>query len=85
MHRNKIISAAAVFCLLFVVSTFVFPQQEETKKGALSVDRLPLPGETALEFELTAVVGKEIKKIELSDFRGKCVYLTFIPAAFTFV
>ena len=46
---------------------------------------LPLPGQRAMNFELSAVVGDEIKKIKLSDYNGKWRVLCFYPADFTFV
>jgi len=42
-------------------------------------------GEPAPAFTLEAVVGKEFKKISLSDYRGKWVVLFFYPLDFTFV
>jgi hypothetical protein len=51
----------------------------------LAVTPLPLPGQRALDFELTAVVGDVIKNIKLSDYNGKWRVLCFFPAAFTFV
>src|SRR3989344_1185467 len=39
----------------------------------------------APEFEEDAFVDNEIKKIKLSDYRGKWVILFFYPADFTFV
>ncbi len=39
----------------------------------------------APEFEATAVVGGEFKKVKLSDYRGKYVVLFFYPLDFTFV
>lgn len=85
MLRSKFIPAAAILALLFIVSGTVFTQQAESQAGALAISPLPLPGDTAKDFEVSAVVGQEIKKVKLSEFRGKWVYLTFIPAAFTFV
>jgi hypothetical protein len=46
---------------------------------------VPLPGEMALDFELTAVVGDEIRRIKLSDYQGMYRVLCFYPADFTFV
>lgn len=37
------------------------------------------------DFELDAFIKKEIKKIKLSDYKGKWVVLIFYPADFTFV
>ncbi len=51
----------------------------------LLVKPVPLPGQRALDFELTAVVGDDIKRIKLSDFQGKWRILCFYPADFTFV
>lgn len=62
-----------------------FPNPDGDPGGVLSVKPLPLPGQIAWNFEVAAVVGEEINKIKLSDFQGRWVYLTFIPAAFTFV
>jgi alkyl hydroperoxide reductase subunit AhpC len=42
-------------------------------------------GQIAPDFELDAVVGKEFKKVKLSDYRGKWVVLFFYPLDFTFV
>jgi peroxiredoxin (alkyl hydroperoxide reductase subunit C) len=46
---------------------------------------LPLPGQRAINFELPAVVGDEIKPIRLADYNGKWRVLCFYPADFTFV
>ncbi len=53
--------------------------------AALQVQPIPLPGQKAIDFELTAVVGNDIKNIKLSDYAGKWRVLCFFPAAFTFV
>jgi hypothetical protein len=53
--------------------------------NALVVQPIPLPGQQAIDFELPAVVGDEIKNIKLSDYDGKWRVLCFFPAAFTFV
>jgi peroxiredoxin (alkyl hydroperoxide reductase subunit C) len=37
----------------------------------------------APEFEVSAVVGKQFRKIKLSDYRGKWVVLFFYPFDFT--
>ena len=52
---------------------------------AMTISRVPLPGEQAPNFELVAVVGKAIKKIKLSDYDGKWRVVCFYPADFTFV
>jgi peroxiredoxin (alkyl hydroperoxide reductase subunit C) len=56
-----------------------------TATGAPVADRIPLPGQRALNFELQAVVGDEIKMIKLSDYNDKWRVLCFYPADFTFV
>ena len=53
--------------------------------GDLQVQPVPLPGQFAIDFELPAVVGDEIKMVKLSDYDGKWRVLCFFPAAFTFV
>jgi alkyl hydroperoxide reductase subunit AhpC len=53
--------------------------------SALLVQPIPLPGQQAIDFELPAVVGNDIKNIKLSDYNGKWRVLCFFPAAFTFV
>ncbi len=53
--------------------------------GGLVVKPVPLPGQRALDFQLQAVVGDEIKQIKLSDYQGKWRVLCFFPAVFTFV
>ncbi|HTG81019.1 MAG TPA: peroxiredoxin [Geobacteraceae bacterium] len=45
----------------------------------------PKVGEAAPNFTLEAVVGKDFKKVSLSDYRGKWVILFFYPLDFTFV
>jgi len=37
----------------------------------------------APEFELSGVVGKEFRKVRLSDYKGKWVVLFFYPLDFT--
>ncbi len=51
----------------------------------LAISPVPLPGQHAIDFELTAVVGDDIKNVKLSDYQGKWRILCFFPAAFTFV
>jgi cytochrome oxidase Cu insertion factor (SCO1/SenC/PrrC family) len=51
----------------------------------LTVQPIPLPGQYAIDFELPAVVGDEVKTVKLSDYNGKWRVLCFFPAAFTFV
>jgi len=52
---------------------------------AAAVSRIPLPGEQAPNFQLTAVVGDQVKEIKLSDYDGKWRVVCFYPADFTFV
>ena len=53
--------------------------------AGLAVAPIPLPGQRAMNFELPAVVGDEIKQVKLSDYNGKWRVLCFYPADFTFV
>lgn len=46
---------------------------------------MPLVQNPAPAFTATAVVNGEFKKINLSDYKGKWVYLFFYPLDFTFV
>ncbi len=57
------------------------PQQSDN----LAVQPIPLPGQPAIDFELPAVVGNQIKTVKLSDYAGKWRVLCFFPADFTFV
>jgi hypothetical protein len=59
--------------------------RETAATTTVQVSSVPLPGERAMDFELTAVVGDEIKKIKLSDYQGMYRVLCFYPADFTFV
>ena len=54
-------------------------------EGALKSSSVPLPGEHAINFELPAVVGNDIKTIKLSDYNGEWRVVCFYPADFTFV
>ncbi len=50
------------------------------------VSRMPLPGERAPNFELSALMGNgNVKKVKLSDYNGKWKVVCFYPADFTFV
>jgi peroxiredoxin (alkyl hydroperoxide reductase subunit C) len=42
-------------------------------------------GKEAPDFETAAYMGGEIKKVKLSDYRGKWIMLYFYPGDFTFV
>jgi peroxiredoxin (alkyl hydroperoxide reductase subunit C) len=52
---------------------------------ALTVMPVPLPGQHAINFELPAVLGDDIKKIKLSDYNNQWRVVCFYPADFTFV
>ena len=53
--------------------------------GILATQSVPLPGQRAINFELPAVVGDEIKNVKLSDYNGMWRVVCFYPADFTFV
>jgi hypothetical protein len=53
--------------------------------GPISSACMPLPGDRAINFELPAVVGDEIKMVKLSDYNGAWRVVCFYPADFTFV
>jgi hypothetical protein len=55
------------------------------EESVMMTNTMPLPGDPAIDFELTAVVGDDIKNIKLSDYQGKWRLVCFFPAAFTFV
>lgn len=93
-----VIAAFAVCALILLTAQPAFPQvlgscgtpgEEEPVKiekvGELLNQRMPLPGERAINFELPAVVGDEIKMVKLSDFNGQYRVVCFYPADFTFV
>lgn len=65
--------------------TKITTAKKQKTNDALKVQPVPLPGQQAIDFQLTAVVGNEIKNIKLSDYAGKWRVLCFFPAAFTFV
>jgi hypothetical protein len=52
---------------------------------AAPVQKVILPLERAINFELEAVVGDDIKTITLEDYKGKWRVVCFYPADFTFV
>jgi hypothetical protein len=60
-------------------------QESKATTGDLVVSPVPLPGQQAIDFQLPAVVGNDIKNIKLSDYDGKWRVVCFFPAAFTFV
>jgi len=53
--------------------------------NAISGQTPAMIGEQAPNFTLDAVVGKDFKKMSLTDFRGKWVVLFFYPFDFSFV
>ena len=53
--------------------------------SSLTNSSVPLPGQHAINFELPAVVGDDIKSIKLSDYNGKWRVVCFYPGDFTFV
>jgi len=59
--------------------------QPAAQADNLAVKPIPLPGQQAIDFQLPAVVGNDIKMVKLSDYAGKWRVLCFYPAAFTFV
>ncbi len=61
------------------------PQSNTAPSADLIVSPVPLPGQQAIDFQLPAVVGNDIKNIKLSDYDGKWRVVCFFPAAFTFV
>lgn len=101
MLRNGILTAALIMLFVLpsvtgeaqVLGPCGAPAGDEgaaavTKGSAppqLLVKPVPLPGQRAMDFELPAVVGNEIKNVKLSDFQGKWRILCFYPADFTFV
>jgi peroxiredoxin 2/4 len=83
-----IIAALAALFTLSMVSAgsvaaadFVHPAESSSASCPLQAK----VGEPAPNFTLDAVVGKEFKKISLTDYRGKWVVLFFYPLDFTFV
>ena len=60
------------------------PGMKHADKAQLCLNQAKV-GEPAPNFTLDAVVGKEFKKISLTDYRGKWVVLFFYPLDFTSV
>ncbi len=101
MHLKKLLLFAGVFLLISSLNAQVLGACGDTGKSAdtkvslkvtkktandnLAVQPIPLPGQQAIDFELPAVVGNNIKTVKLSDYAGKWRVLCFFPAAFTFV
>ncbi len=63
----------------------VVQEVNEETVVSLQVHPLLLPGQQAIDFQLPAVVGNQLKNVKLSDYAGKWRVLCFFPAAFTFV
>ena len=61
------------------------PSAEETAYAMREGQTMPKIGEKAPDFEETAYVNGEMKKIKLSDYKGKWLVLFFYPLDFTFV
>lgn len=57
----------------------------DTPVKASEIQQVLRPGDRAVNFELPAVVGDEIKPVKLSDYNGKWRVVCFYPADFTFV
>ncbi len=53
--------------------------------AGLEVSGVLLPGQRAINFELPAVVGDEIRTVKLSDYNETWRVVCFYPADFTFV
>jgi peroxiredoxin (alkyl hydroperoxide reductase subunit C) len=53
--------------------------------SAAPVQKVIRPLERAMNFELEAVVGDDIKTISLEDYKGKWRVVCFYPGDFTFV
>ena len=53
--------------------------------SAAPVQKVIRPLERAMNFELEAVVGNDIKTISLEDYNGKWRVVCFYPGDFTFV
>ena len=63
----------------------IVKKERELASPPMAVNSIPLPGQRALDFELPAVVGDDIRNVKLSDYQGKWRIVCFFPAAFTFV
>lgn len=57
----------------------------EEKEYNKNENKKPLIGEKFPDFELDAFYNKEIKKVKLSDYKGKWLVFIFYPADFTFI
>jgi peroxiredoxin 2/4 len=89
--KRSATTTIAALALLFIGSMvcagpvaaadFVHPAESSTATCPLQAK----VGERAPYFSLDAVIGKEFKKVSLTDYRGKWVVLFFYPLDFTFV
>jgi len=82
--------AAIIICSLLNLQTVTAggpsdSTQREKQSWIHRCQSLAMVGEPAPSFTLDAVVGNELKKICLTDFRGKWVILFFYPNDFSFV
>ena len=83
----------ALVAAFLLMSLFAGPAGANPKAGdaalhghcSMACQPTAMVGEPAPNFTLDAVVGKEFKKISLTDYRGKWVVLFFYPLDFTFV
>jgi alkyl hydroperoxide reductase subunit AhpC len=87
----KAFSPAIAIMILLASSSGAEPspdiRQREIQKGCASMEqsRRAKIGKPAPDFSLDAVVGREFKKVSLSEYRGKWVVLFFYPLDFTAV
>ena len=51
----------------------------------MTQNKLPVIGQTVADLSMEAYAQEKVKKIKLSDYRGKWLVLFFYPADFTFV
>ena len=80
--RRTILALAATCLLLTSLSAYKGPSDKPEKKESAPLS-LKI-GDTAPDFTLLAYDGKELKKVSLSDFKGKKnVALAFYVFAFT--
>ena len=85
-----LVPALAAAQVLGACGTPAEEKPAEAAKGAEAGAALvnqptPLPGMRATNFELTAVVGDEIRPVKLSDYNGSWRVVCFYPGDFTFV
>ncbi len=98
LHRVFLVGCALTFCVIIsanlpvsaqVLGACGTPSEDSPATAEVSAELVNksvlLPGQRAINFELPAVVGDEIKTVKLSDYNGKWRVLCFYPADFTFV